>query len=860
MNNRYKQILVSALLTLGVVACSSGGGTGGGVSDNGGGNNFVDERVPGVFISQSSVMPVNGKSGQTFYVVAHNDTDQAVTLKNIAALNYSNKSQAKIEGLKTNLYNAAACSNSLAANQSCLIAITPEGNSGGFVLQADFISSGGKAYNVRQALNYGEVPTNGGFSVNGDNLRVVKPVGQNYYIAVPFVLNQNYSAIDVTSQITPISKKILCNAEGYAKGNSCTAILEYAGGNYSGKISFNGTPKLQKVRQAGLLATSTASSVNFSATTELIPNLIHNGYNALVRPASVSSKTVSIVNTGLAAATLGNITPASSSVSVSSGGAEGCTNGLSLAAGASCSFDLTTTTATHTSSSVTINYDSSKTATFNVNEIANAAVPGISLTSSGSLDYTVINQANNVTIQVKNDSTSATTLENLNFTGMTDSQFVLDNVDCPATLVKGATCNLNLRYTPTAAGAAADLALSASASYKESDGTTGSVVASKIDIHYSSVAALAALTISPSAPAAMQIRADGVASATQVFTISNNGDTTATALRIDRGDLPQDALLTSDSCSNTTLDKAGTCQVTVNFGPTRNALASMHGHFIVSYKNSARGDATPQSQNSQEIDFLASLAALITTTQESAVVIGTPNADVTDLGDNNYSMVPTAGHYATLSYTYTNTGTADATNFNVLVNYPGVDVVVEAGSCPTGNTASVLAAGDSCTLKLQYVNNDYFQAFGYTAPIMFNRPGFSYVDNSQGQATLVTAAIGTVATTVSLHKWADIVNTVSTPDAANHTFDLTFTLNALSSIAATAPVTINLPKLAQEGFTPVSSSSCQLNDTLPSTCTISLSYQAYTPSGNYYVEYSATPDGGAAVSSPLSGKIAVTLP
>lgn len=844
--NKYK-LLSILIIACGINACGS--------SNGGGGANTAPPapasptKAEGVFISQSSIMPrTSGGSNQQFYVVAYNDTNETIKLTNASATEYTDNSTAAVRGLKSDLYNAAACSGSLAPQQTCLIGITPQGKEGGFVLSSDFKALSGKTYTARQIIQYGEVPAANGFMVNNNNLRVAKPSNQNYYITIPFVLDQNYEKVEITSQVDPLSQKILCSNEGYNKGNSCTAVMEFAGGEYSSKINFKGTSRKVQAKHALTSASSTETNVNFSSTSAAVPNLIHDGFNALVKSADTGPRIISILNTGLAAANFSSIVPDSANtVTVSNNSCNG-----ELAVGSSCSFTLSTTTATHKNSNVTINYDG-KATSFNFAEIAKTAAPGLILTTNGSLEYTVMNSTNQIIVNVSNASTTKTQLNELAFTSLGDA-FSISNNTCGTALQQGESCNLTISYTPPSAPSSGTLEFTSSAHYTEADSKTGTITATKIVIPYSSVAQLAGLTITPSNPTAMKIRADNVESTTQDFTVSNNGDATASSLQVNIGTLPSAATVLDNTCTNQ-LVAGSTCRVRIKYGPTSEGQSSTTGKFDLTYKNSLRSDATQQTAYSQDITFEASLAALIYVDESPTITATDPSAGLTILGENSYAFYPTSGKYIELNYSYTNNGTAAADNFNVAVNYPGAKV---SGSCPTGTSTTTLAVGASCSLTIEYIDDAYFQAFAYTAPVTFYRPEFTYTDNSTGSPTLITGAAGTVPVTVSLLKWADIAAASQTTDTNTRTIVLKYTLNSISGAAATLPVSITLPKLAQEGFGQVGSNTCMLTSA-SSECNITISYQSYMPLGTHYVEWVASA-GGAAATAPLSDKVTVIIP
>ncbi len=845
--NKYK-LLSILIIACGINACGS--------SNGGGGSNTAPvpapapaspTKVEGVFISQSSIMPRTSGSNQQFYVVAYNDTNETVKLTNISATEHTDNPTAAVRGLKSDLYNAAACSGSLAPQQTCLIGITPQGKEGGFVLGSDFKALSGKTYTARQIIQYGEVPAANGFIVNNNNLRVAKASSQNYYITIPFVLDQDYEKVEISSQKHPVSEKILCASEGYNKGNSCTAIMEFAGGEYSSKINFKGTSRKVQAKHALTSATSTETSVNFSSTSAAVANLIHDGFNALVKSADIGPRIISILNTGLAAANFSSIVPDSANtVTVSNNSCNG-----ELAVGSSCSFSLSTTTTTHKNSNVTINYDG-KANSFNIAEIAKAAAPGLILTTNGSLEYTVINSTNQIVVNVSNASTTKTQLNDLAFTSLS-SDFNIINNSCGIALQQGESCNLTINYTPTVASNSGNLDFTSSAHYTESGSKVGTITATKIAIPYSSVAQLAGLTITPSNPTAMKIRADNVESVSQDFTVSNNGDATASSLQLSNGTLPSAATVSANTCT-ANLAAGSTCVVTIKYGPTSNEQLAMTGKFNFTYKNSLRSDAAQQTAYSQDITFQASLAALIYTNESPTVTATDPSAGLTILGQNSYAFYPTSGKYIELNYSYTNNGTAAADNFNVAVNFPGAKV---SGSCPTGIATTTLAVGATCSLIIQYVDDAYFQAFAYTAPATFYRPEFTYTDNSTGSATLITGAAGTVPVMASLLKWADIAAVIQTSDTNTRTIVLRYTLNSISGAAASLPVSITLPKLTQEGFS-ATSNTCSLTST-SSYCDITISYPAYMPAGTQYVEWVAS-TGGAAATVPLSDKVTVSIP
>ena len=298
------------LFIVAIVCASCGGSNSSGTTSNPNIISPTPSSIGDVQISQSSMMPTNGNNGQNYQLTIYNNSTENISLSSASAIGNTYNAGQNINGVKTSLYDLSSCTANLAPQATCNVQITPQGATGGFILATNFLGiTSNKTYTAQQLVEYGSVSPSNGFSVSSTNLTVVKTPQQVYYVSIPFILANNYSSINVSSSVTPTYQNIICNANLYTAGNSCTAQLAFKGGNYTNTITFTGTP-ISNLDSFSLQSTNisdTVASINLTSISNNVANLINNGFNAVISSSS-GGFPISLMNNGLANTTISSIT------------------------------------------------------------------------------------------------------------------------------------------------------------------------------------------------------------------------------------------------------------------------------------------------------------------------------------------------------------------------------------------------------------------------------------------------------------------------------------------------------------------------------------------------------------------------
>lgn len=860
MKIKFIKRMSYSILTMAILSACGNSGSG----SNGSNNNPqpIVDTVEKVVIGQISKMPVIAGSASSYEVVIKNNSKEAVKLSSVSLPSHTYKMEKNISGLKTDLYDFSACSNTLLANQTCVAKITPADQAGGFALKAIFNgTSTGKSYTANQVFNYGEITEQSGFSLDNSTITVEEKNNRSYYLSIPFVLDGNYSDVKVKSSIIPAETPVIsCSGKGFAKGSSCTAHLLFNGGKYSNKIILTGVYGDTTVRMANLSSSkhslkadgnSTDSSPVFvNVDNNTVGNLVHNGSNAILSYGV--NYPVTIINNGLADVNITSITSNESSIAVVDS-----TCGSTLVAGGTCTFNANSSSKTNKTGQITINSGLGRSV-FNVIAMGSSNAPGLTLTNNGNFTYTVANESRDVVINVKNSSTTDTKLTNLAFTTLSAPFSILPytgqgNNSCDISggtteLLQGESCNLVIKYSPTGVTSQNALDFAVRGNYFESDGVTNHTLSSKVSVNYSAIASYAHVSFSPNPLTMTSIRADGNKYTESTITLTNDGGTAATNFSIDTSALAANHLVvTNNTCptNGNPLNTGAQCTLRVKFGPVNTDVDNTTD--ISANYNLSPNDGTTSSRG--EIKTFARKAALI---QVSAPEVTADNVGYTQTG-NTYQFYPTPNQYLRFKFTYTNIGTESANSFNVTLgdSIPAFAELDPSSTCKTDGTASTLAASESCTLTLRFMNNQYLQVFGADQTADLTIPGYSYKDSNTGVNTF---AFSTPKYNIQAKPWATVSGSAL---VSGVTATVSLGYANLAPIAGNY-VSFSLTDYEQAGFISNGSSSCTATG-VPTNCSIQLTVPSYLPKGDYYLKYSATNSTSPASNLPLTGVVKVTV-
>ena len=829
------RLLVSAFLCCLTIACS-----GSNVKSNGGGQS--DPAVnASVYISQSATLPiVKGYTGGSLYLMVNNATKARLVLtKKVVVPNQSSAIQKILSSINLSSswsgdVDTDQCS-TLAGGASCIIKITPDTSNGGGLISLDFYDDTAKhTYTAAQVFSYSDaISSVNGFYLNSN----LGTIGNQSLIsvAIPFVLDTNFTSLQLTTQASITSSQIICPGNNYSKGNTCTALITQHG-NWSNRYQITG-------KIADRLMSS--QSVQQTVLSGNQPNLLVSGVNVYINPSDGSSvQTISVLNTGNVTAT-GVAPTASSSVS----GANfifSNNNCTSLSPGTYCTFQLTVNSQVNGNGTVTINYSplgSSIAPVFNVIFVAITPAPSLSIVTDNlrGLLNTTQNTTNSVLVTFSNNGINDLTA--LTFNSLPNDQFVYSTsgvsqpcaLDGSQALIIGQACSLKIEYTPTSAGQNGNFVIMPKATYLDRRAQEATYQNASQIYDYTSISvsnlnfSLISGQINP------QVGANGSNTSSQVWRITNSGATTATNVYMSI--LPTDpsgsAVQVTNNCGTSgspiTLANSESCVINVLYGPS-NTPRTIDETMTVSYKPSNVAPITTTSPTPWTVTFTK--AEIIATLVNNA---STTWGDLTGAGTSGspYQFVTSTGNLLRFTVKYNNVGNQDASAFNVAANQLPVGYKIYGGDCATGITTQTLAPGFNCTLILGVVESQIALYFYPTGALNTAMPGFSYTDSSTG----VNQAISGLDTVyVTANSWGSVTNSVVVGPAPTHQITITFLLASIASIPGLTPVTIDMSQyLMNLKFTP-NQTTCKVGGTFPNTCQITLTPEVYIP-GSYNIRY-----------------------
>ncbi|TXI98527.1 MAG: hypothetical protein E6Q32_09980 [Neisseriales bacterium] len=831
---------ISILFTsLALVACGNGSCS----SLSGGGNIPPTPTTTNlVTISSSSTMPLlNNMQGASYYLQADSFVNQTLTLVDVKVrpVDSSNNSlfaklkasfKSLLGGNVNNLVDASACQ-TLAPSGSCALKVTPTDNSGGLFVNLDFKDPTGKIYTAAQVVSYQSgLPSSNGFIYANNNNLLSVVNNRKSTVAIPFILDDNYSALNVIANLPILSRNIICNGGAYTKGNLCTALISFPGTNNALNVSLQGTKTDGSLNNA---------QFNYQMTINAIANLVVDASNLVINPADgTDDKLITVLNTGNATATITGVSGAPSALGIGSNTCSG-----NLAVNGSCTFTVDANSSINGQGTVTIAYNNGSTSTniaFNAIYIATPNTPSITLIPNGNLQYVVANSPHKtLTVNVANSGNSV--LNNLKFNSLPNAKFVYltSGVTTPCALdgsqnlALGTSCNIAIEYTPTSVETG-NIISQITANYTNSQNQTTSYNSPTLTTPYSAIQSEANLSISAS-PQNPSVRADGVATVEQTFTITNGASIPATQINYTLPFVTSQTTV-SNNCGSS-LASGSSCSITLRYGPFT-TTQSLPQNLTVSYL------PTPVSSAVQAIDSYTLetvTAALINVSYDSSTPAATAWGDLSGSGSDSSPWVfsSSSGNQLTFSYKYTNDGMADATKFNVALNQLPFGYILSSSTCPTGTSTTTLAVGASCIITLNVVAPIVEANFYPTGSMNITAPGYSYIDANTGVNQNFSTGVSNY---VTVNSWGTVTNSVGTviKNGDNtQTIPINFTLAGLSSHLTSAVVT---PQLI-DGFT-ASPASCTLTTASP-TCLIDLTAASYVPVTSYTISYNYSNDADA---------------
>jgi uncharacterized repeat protein (TIGR01451 family) len=261
-----------------------------------------------------------------------------------------------------------------------------------------------------------------------------------------------------------------------------------------------------------------------------------------------------------------------------------------------------------------------------------------------------------------NSGNAPLTISSIGMTGANGSDFVQSN-DCPiapATLAAGATCTLNVSFTPAAIGAR-------NAAVQVTDDASGTP--HSLALSGTGQAPGPAVTLSPTS-LAFGTRGTGQTSPAQTVTLSNTGNGPLTISSIDlAGTNPGDfAQTTTCPAAPDTLAAGASCTASVTFTPTAGGTRSASLRFT---------DDAPTSPQSVSLGGSGTAPVPKVTLSATSLAFG-----------SEVLGVPTAAKTTTL----TNSGTGPLTIASASLVAGGSDYAIRSDSC----SGATVAVGATC--------------------------------------------------------------------------------------------------------------------------------------------------------------------
>ncbi|MGH9537614.1 MAG: choice-of-anchor D domain-containing protein, partial [Terriglobales bacterium] len=480
-----------------------------------------------------------------------------------------------------------------------------------------------------------------------------------------------------------------------------------------------------------------------------------------------AARPVTLSNTGSAALTINGISITGTN---STSFAQNNNCGTSVAAGASCTVNVTFTPSAASALTATLSVadnaaGSPHTAALTGTGIAGAPAASLSPTSLAFGNQVVNTASAAKTVTLTNTGTAALTITGYSFAGTNSTSFSQTHT-CGAMLAAGANCSISVSFTPSTTGAV-------SASLAVADNAAGSP--QTVALTGTGTAAAPAVSLSPTSEA-FGNQVVNTTSAARTVTLTNTGTAALTIAGYSfTGTNPADFAQTH-TCG-ATLAAGANCTISVTFTPSATGARSAR----LSIADNAAG--SPQT---------------VTLTGTGA---GTPVVSLspTSLAFGNQA-VNTASAAKVVTLTNTGSGTLTITGYSFAGTNP-------TNFSQTHTCGSTLVAAASCTISVRFTPSA-------TGP---RSASLSITDNAAGSPQTVTLtgmgtgpAVNLLPTSLSFGNQA--LNTTSAAKTVTLTNTGTATLNIAGYIfTGTNPT--NFSQTHTCGTTLVAGASCTISVT-----------------------------------------------
>ena len=414
-----------------------------------------------------------------------------------------------------------------------------------------------------------------------------------------------------------------------------------------------------------------------------------------VTTGSSATQTVTIKNTGTAALNIGAAGSANALAAPFTIKTDACSN-QSLAASASCTITLafapSTAGAFSDSFAITSNDPAKGTVTVNVNgDGAAAPVPAITVTDSVSPTTDLLVPFGSITtgtsatqtVTVKNTGTANLLIAAVASANPLAAPFSVKSDTCSnQTVAPAATCSIALTFAPGAAGSFSD-SFSIPSNDAAKSTVTVNVSGSGTTVPVPAISVTDSVT--PNNDLLVPFGSVAIASsATQTVSVKNMGNADlALGAVASANPLATPFTIKTDTCSNQIIAPAGTCTITLAFGPT--AAGTFTDSFNIPSNDTATGTVTMNLSGSGSTTAVADIQ--ITDGIAPADDLRIPFGDVR------------AGRTMDSVVTVSNTADGQLSLGTIgFVNPPAAPFSILADGCSGKN----LATGEKCTMTVRF--------------------------------------------------------------------------------------------------------------------------------------------------------------
>ncbi len=817
-NHKLKALSMALLLLSG---CSNTG------SNGGSGTTLANEEATTlenpVRLDQLGVLPASNSSAASYLLQLTNYSKDKYTLDSVRIIDLDTGKDSTLVSVASQ-----ACS-TVSANGSCSIQLTPHTSQSADVkLEVNLKDKLGASTKLVQLIRVsGELSSNnGGIVMLNDVDRIVTEDG-NYSLSIPVVLGESYDDIKASNG------SLICNTTGYQKGSSCTYQV-------SGKVS--GDSAVVSTRLEGIKAGKTATVQEANTKVEVAKgaHLLLSHGTRINDPAT--SGEITVFNNGNTAATdVAASVEATSGLKIDAAEASAC--GTTLEASDTCKVKVSVNSTTNGQGSVKVAYKDNgenHTAQTNVRyKVANATA-GVTFTEqSNNLPNAIIGgKTREAVINVKNSGNRR--LEGVSYylapagsSGLSVVKGAENGCNLAgATLAANESCNLSVKYAPSAAfDGSKSINLVINSKYTDQNEQSHSLISAH-GLNYSAVEVnsgnLELTKIKGNDILSIINDNISIESATWLLrnTLAADEGLSASAVKVALNPATTIEGLTivpanTTTCPQDTASIGGnsSCEYIVSYGPTLIEKNETNVNIKADYKlggkslsNAAdfkvKSSATPQPKIKVEV-----------------AISGTP---VT--GDGNGATTPwsfTAYNDKTigLKYTFTNIGNLEAERFNIDTGNLPKGAVVTDTTCSTGtDTSPFAAAGGNCIVNVNIPDPELFNVPNLTnnslngaslkldLPYSYNYKGKLY--RGQGDTKYVKFN----------RLWANVQHTIQATSSTESAFvfGIQSKISGLDNGAKSYPITVT-PTLAHP-IAGVTLTPCTITDASKDSCinTISL--------------------------------------